>query len=128
MGTDRAPWEDPDWPEALEEARAVLRAATEWQLREPRWRDVRDATNGVAAAVAAGDLPSLVEAVGQLERFGPLRVATRLGDPPRKPAPPEVRERINELIDALVPDNDPAPGDHGDSGQDPGRADDVSAG
>ena len=126
MGIGRARWDSPDWPEASEEARAVLIAATEWRLREPRWYEVRGAVEKMAAALAAADLQSLVDAAAQLEQLGPLRVATRLGDPPNEPAPADVRERINELIDALVPDDNPAPGDRSGTRQNPGHDSDVS--
>jgi hypothetical protein len=126
MGTDTPHSDGPGWPEISEEARAVLQDATGWQLRAARWPEVGDTVGKMATAVAAADRQSLAEAVEQLEEFGPLRVVTRLGDPPREPAPPEVRERINELIDALVPDHASGPGENGDSEQD--RDDDVSPG
>ena len=84
------------------DASAVLRAAVGWQLREPRWRQVRAAVDGIRAAFAAADVKSAWQAIAQLEQLGPLRVATRLGDPPKQPAPEDVRERVNELIDELV--------------------------
>ena len=82
----------------------------------------------VEAALAAADVESLWNAIAQLEQLGPLRVSTRLGDIPEEPAPADVRERINELIDTLVREDGPIPGDRGDSGQDSGHDYGMSAG
>lgn len=113
MGRDGTNWNAPDWQEASVEARAVLRTAIEWRLVESRWRQVQDALAAMAAAFAATDAESLWKAIAQLEQLGPLRVSARLGDTPREPAPENVRERINELIDAIVREDGQAPGDRG---------------
>jgi hypothetical protein len=68
------------------------------------------------SAVAAADAGSLWTEIACLEQLGPFRVITRLGDPLKEPVPEGTRERINVLIDALVPDNSQAP-----RGQDPDR-------
>lgn len=128
MGTGGTRWDAVDWQEASVEARAVLRIVIQWRLVGSRWRQVHDAVGVMDAAVAAADVESLWNAIAQLERLGPLRVSTRLGDIPKEQVPEEVRERINELIDALVREDGPAPGDHGDGEQHSGWAHGASSG
>jgi CATRA-Associated Small Protein len=118
MALDGTNWDATDWREASAEARALLRTAIEWRLEDSRWQQVQDAVEGMEASLAAADVESLWNAIAQVEQLGPLRVSTRLGDTPKEPAPEDVRERINELIDALVREDGPAPGDSGDNGQD----------
>ena len=128
MGTDGTNQDAAEWPEASLEAGAVLRTAIEWRLVPSRWRQVQDAVEEMEAAFAAANLESLWTAIAQLEQLGPLRVSTRLGDTPREPAPDDVRERINELIHALVRDDGRAPGERDDSGQDSDQDHGTSAG
>jgi hypothetical protein len=127
MGTDSTRLDAADWQEASVEARAVLLIVIEWQLVAPRWRLVQDTVGVLEAARAAADVEAMWNAIAQLEQLGPLRVSTRLGDKPKEPAPEEVRERINELIDSLVREDDPASGDRGDGEQDSGQAHGTSA-
>jgi hypothetical protein len=128
MGTDGTNWDAADWREASAEARAVLQIAIEWRLVPSRWQQVQDAVKGMEAAFAAANVESVWTAIAQLEQLGPLRVSTRLGDTPKAPAPEDVRERINELIDALVRDDGRTPGERGNSGQDFDQAHGTSAG
>ena len=122
MVLDGTKGDSPDWQEASAEARAVLRAAIEWRLGESRWQQMRVAVEGMGTALAAADVESLWNAIAQLEQLGPVRVSTRLGDIPKEPVPEEVRERINELIDSLVREDGPAPGDRGDGERDHDQA------
>jgi hypothetical protein len=122
MGTNGTRWDAADWQEASAEARAVLQIAIQWRLVASRWRQVQDTVGVMEAALAAADVESLWNAIAQLGQLGPFRVSTRLGDVPKEPVPEDVRERINELIYALVPGDGPAPGDRGDGRQDSGQA------
>jgi hypothetical protein len=128
MGTDGTRWEAADWQEASAEARGVLRVAIDWRLVASRWQQVQDIVGVMDAALAAADAGSMWNAIAQLEQLGPLRVSTRLGDIPKEPAPEEVRERINELIDSLVREDGPGPGDRGDGEQDHDQAHGTPAG
>lgn len=128
MGADGTNWDAADWREASTEARVVLQTAIEWRLVPSRWQQLQDAVKGMEAAFAAANLESVWTAIAQLEQLGPLRVSTRLGDTPKEPAPEDVRERINELIDTLVREDRPAPGDRDDGEQDSGHDHDMSAG
>jgi hypothetical protein len=114
MSTGSSEVDDARLRAARNEALSLLRDALVWRLPESRWQMAHHAITGMEAALPAGDPESLWKAVAELEQAGPLRVVTSLGDPPRVPAPAPVRERINELIDTLVRDDSPEPGE-GDS-------------
>lgn len=111
MLTDDAGTGDMDWREACDEAAATLRDALNWELPERRWEQVAATVEGMAAAVTATSLDALWQTTGQLELCSPLRVATKMGDTPRLPAPKPTLERIGELIDSLTRDGDLKPGD-----------------
>ena len=128
METDGIIWDAAEWREASVEARVVLRTAIEWWLVPSRWRQVQNAVEEMDTALAAANVESVWTAIAQLEQLGPLRVSTRLGDTPKEPAPDDVRERINELIHALVRDDGRVPGERGESGQDSGQDHGTSAG
>lgn len=85
---------------AMERARVaeVLRQVSQWQLTEGRWGRVDRALSAVERALRSGAEDAIAPAVHDLELAGPLRIRTRVGDPPRVPAPPETRERLNKLI------------------------------
>lgn len=117
MGTDEIDRGASDWREASDEACAVLRAVVQFRLADAQWRKVGEAVAEVEAAFAAVDSKSLWNAIAQLYWFGPQRVSTRLGDTPVEPVPEQVRERINELIDALVRQGRPDDADRGYDGQ-----------
>lgn len=93
---------DTEWSPARDEAIAVLRDALDWTMSPASWDQVRGTIEEIAAAIAAASPDALWRTTGNLELRGPLRVATRLGDPPALPAPREIRERMVELIDALT--------------------------
>ncbi len=86
---------------AREDALDVLRDARAWQLTAGRWKVVAQTVDALGAALVVGDTAAFREAVGELERVGPIR-AKRFGEEPTVSAPDElVRERISELIDSL---------------------------
>lgn len=91
-------------PEVRDSALTVLRDATLWRLSPARWELLAELLDAAAAACAAGDGAALDAASAGLEAAGAERV-TRIGTPPgepaREPAPPAVRERLNQLIHAL---------------------------
>lgn len=116
MAGDAAELGTADWREASAEARGVLQVAIRWRLEASGWLQVQDALEGMEAAVAVTDAGPLWTEIARLEQLGPFRVSMRLGDPPKEPVPEGTRERINVLIDALVPDDGQAPRD-----QDPDR-------
>jgi hypothetical protein len=109
MAEDAPEWRSAQWREASAEARAVLQIVIRWRLEPSGWLRVKDALEGMTAAVAAVDAESLRREIAHLELLGPFRVSTRLGDPPKEPAPEDIRERVNLLIDALVPQDGQVP-------------------
>jgi len=127
MAGDTAEWGTADWQEASAEARGVLQVTVRWRLEVSGWLQVQDALEGMEAAVAATDAQSLWNEIARLEQLGPFRVTTRLGDPPKEPVPEGIRERINVLIDALVPDDGQVPRGQ-DGGQAPDRGHGAAAG
>jgi hypothetical protein len=94
---------DPEWSPARAEAIAALSDTLVWTLSEASWGQVGDVIEEIAAAIAAASPAALSRTTGNLELRGPMRVLTRLGDPPVVPVPREIRERIVELINALTP-------------------------
>src|SRR5450432_2050141 len=100
-----------DWREACDDAVATLSDALSWELPERRWEQVAAIVEGMAAAVTAASPDALWQTIGQLELCSPLRVATKMGDTSRLPAPKPTLERIGELVDSLTRDGDVKPGD-----------------
>jgi hypothetical protein len=92
------------WPEA---ALAVLRDARDWRLPAARWAGIPPILQSLADALDAGDWDGAAEAARQLDLVGTVRI-TRIGTPPSEPAPPPVRERINQLIHRLSGGQDAA--------------------
>jgi hypothetical protein len=126
MTRDTAEWGTADWRPAAAEAREVLQMTIGASLEAVGWLRVQGALAGLEAAVAVTDVESLWRGIAHLERLGPSRVATRLGDPAKEPIPEGIRERINVLIDALLPDDGRVPPGP-DGGQDPEPADGTPA-
>lgn len=91
-----------EWRKARGEALELLRAVLGWQLDKVHWQLADEAIDGIAAAMAAADPQSMLIGIVRLEQVEQRRVSTKLGDPPQVRPPEPVRERINELIDALV--------------------------
>ena len=97
---------DGEWCAARDEALSALRDALWWNLPASRWEQLQNIVADMAAAVAAASVDAPWQTTGRLAACGPLRVVTRLGDAPQLPAPQAARERITELIHALIRDGD----------------------
>ncbi|WP_059006473.1 CATRA system-associated protein [Streptomyces specialis] len=110
----------PLWTETLDAVLGLVRDMPEWTLTEDRWTWAGDRLDAVGAAVTAGDLAALQQALAGLmvlddSRFKPL------GTAPRVPIPPRVRERVGPTADQVADARDeppqapeehaPAPGD-----------------
>lgn len=80
----------------------MLRDALTWTLPDASWDQIHDAIEEISTAVAAVGPDELWRTAGNLELHSPLRVMTRLGEPPVLAVPREIRERIVELIDVLT--------------------------
>ncbi|MET7465882.1 CATRA system-associated protein [Nonomuraea sp. NPDC005501] len=65
----------------------VLRQVSQWQLAEERWGQIDRALSAVEQALHSGVEDAIAPAVRDLELAGPLRIRTRLGDPPWWAAP-----------------------------------------
>ena len=87
------------------EAVELLRDALTWELPTADWPDVAAA---IGRLESAGDVAA---ELGHLELAGPMRISARYGQQPVTPMPEELRERVNELIHALVPGAEDADGD-----------------
>ncbi|MGH3570110.1 MAG: CATRA system-associated protein [Pseudonocardia sp.] len=83
-----------------EDARDTLSDVTSWRLDPLRWQLVAQGIDAVKQALDSSDENALLLAAADIGLLGPVRTA-RLGSDPDVEAPPEVRERINELIDRL---------------------------
>jgi hypothetical protein len=71
-----------------------------WELTPARWELLGGMLDALDAATAEAD--ALAAATADLQLAGPMRI-TPIGAPrvERRPAPPEVRERVNELMHVL---------------------------
>jgi CATRA-Associated Small Protein len=106
-------WDSEDAAGIRAEALDVLSDALQWQLAETRWPAIEQVLAAMDAAVTGRDLHALMAATADLELAGPLRI-TRIGATPILPAPPKIRDRLNQLVFTLggVPaasDEDPGP-------------------
>jgi len=91
-----------------QDALSVLRDVLEWRLSDVRWEGIAGSVEALTAGLSTGDLAAAREAVIQLELAGPVRI-TRIGARPTEPAPPRVRERINQLVFQLSGGKTPVP-------------------
>src|SRR5262245_51543119 len=104
--------------ELADEAASALRYAVRKQLEPAGWLRVNATLTALEAALAAGDERATRNAIRDLDG---VRAPTRLGgqpDPAEEPVPipPEQRERINKLIDEILPgtqSGEPAGGGQG---------------
>jgi len=93
------------------EAVRALSHVEYWELTPARWELLAGMLDGLAAAAPAGDVDAIAVATADLELAGPMRITPiGAGSRPaeagptgvvRIPVPPEIRERVNELIHML---------------------------
>jgi hypothetical protein len=90
--------------ELVEDALAALDDVTSWRLTEARWVTVAQIIATLAAALERGDAEEFRAATIELELVSPTRI-TRIGEEPKVPPPPPVREITNVLVRSLVLDD-----------------------
>jgi hypothetical protein len=91
--------------ELAAEAVGALRFVARKRLEPAGWRRVEATLAALEAALAAGDERATRDAIRDIDG---VRAPTRLGDRPDPagepvPIPPGQRERINRLIDEILP-------------------------
>lgn len=98
--TDRNGGAD-DLARIRDDALSVLRDAREWFLTAQEWSDMAAALSGlnVDDLAAPERRKALEDATVWLELAGPQRIQSV--NSAAEPAPPDVRERLNVLIDGL---------------------------
>ena len=74
--------------------------ALEWRLTSERWEKIQPVLAAMAAALETGDPDALKAATAGLELVGPVRIV-RIGASPVVPPPPQVRDRLNQLVYTL---------------------------
>jgi hypothetical protein len=84
-----------------EDALTALRLTLRWTMEPERWRKIEALLDSMSTSLAGGDVDRLRAASAKLLFAGPNR-ATKLGETPTVPAPDPIRERVNELVHALV--------------------------
>lgn len=100
------------------EAVSALRYAAKRRLKAAGWVTVGEALTVLEAGLAAGDESTVRHAIRALDGS---RKPRRLGDPPDPdeepvPSPSEIRERINKLLDMILPDTSEGPVGGGQAG------------
>ncbi len=84
------------------DAVSTLSHVLRWELTAARWDLLGGMLDALAAAAAESDADALAVATADLELAGPMRITPiGPGSAQRREAPPEVRDRINELIHVL---------------------------
>ncbi len=78
----------------------VLDYILQLELTQDRWERVHGILAIAAEAATAGDLGGLRSAMDELRAVGPVRVI-RIGGAPVGPPPPKVREREDDLRQAV---------------------------
>jgi hypothetical protein len=78
----------------------IVQNAQKWELPAARWEVIAAVLAVLLQALDQGNLDAVAEAAIQLELAGPTRI-TKIGAP-AKPAPPPVRERLNETVTKLT--------------------------
>ncbi|MFI9503368.1 CATRA system-associated protein [Nocardia sp. NPDC052566] len=105
--------------ETKDNAIEVLDDLLKWHMISTRWDQVASAIDDLNQALGGRAAPAVREALIEIELLGPVR-ARRIGEEPRTPAPPVVRDRVNMMVHLLGPDSaSPTqtvvePGDGGD--------------
>lgn len=96
----------------------VLGLVTRWERPVSHWDAIEHALGEMMIALATDDIRSLNEVAMDVERYGPLRLRTRIGDEPQVRAPVRVRERVNRLVHDLDPQGAATGGEPSDTGGD----------
>lgn len=105
-------------PETRSYLLEILGLVLRWERSVSQWDAIERALGEMTIALAADDIKSLTEVAMDVERYGPLRLRTRIGDKPQVRAPAKVRERANRLIHDLDPQGASAGGESSDPGED----------
>ncbi len=77
-----------------------------WELPETGWEQVAHVLAELGNALSGKDPERIAAALDSLAFSGPLRLRTWLGDAPSVPAPEEIRERVNRLVQDLEAGDD----------------------
>ena len=85
--------------DVLADTLSAAHAALSWEMTPMGWRDVERTLAAVLSALEHDDR-ALDPAVARLERSAPTR-AISAAELARSPAPPVVRERITQIVEAV---------------------------
>ena len=70
-------------PETRSYLLEILGLVLRWERSVSQWDAIERALGEMTIALAADDIKSLTEVAMDVERYGPLRLRTRIGDKPQ---------------------------------------------
>jgi hypothetical protein len=90
-----------EFGEAVQDACVILAEVNDWRLPPTDWVELAQLIENMSAAFAAADAKGIYHAIEELDLYTPDRAIPLGADRAVAPAPPPLRERVNQLVHTL---------------------------